>query len=1183
MKPSVKKVLIGVGGVFGVLVAIVVVMFLTLDPRAMIQKKKDELLAQASTKIGRPLTTGDVTAKLGASLSATVVDVKLGGLQDNSGTAGPDQIVVQQVSIEFSLLRALFSFGKDLYVERFVVDGLVVRAARDADGRWNFQDVLDKLAAEPSVESAPDDDRSILDHLRIASMVVRNGRVELNDAILGRPLVVDALNVNTSDVEIGKPLSLDVKANLVDGGRSSPVDVTATLATLPKGLSFDPVPDVSVRAAATNVDLGPWGGLLPVDSPAPVAGVLSANITTTLKQDLAIIDAAGTVIARGLVLRDALGAAATKAERATAPKGTPLDLDVELDAHMDDKTVLIRKLTAKGTGAAVDATLNMEGSGIAGIKQAAVKAKVDDLGKFLTALPPSLRGLPDAVIIDGPVAANLDKSGAELKAGLDLDGARVRYLGDDGAVFDKAAGKALHLALSGKDSGKSLDISDFALVVDSVKLGGKITVPLDDAVPLTADVHSGAVSLASLQGLIPPFRDALSRGDKVEGTLQIDLGATARGKSQLADIAVVLKGLDVNLASIIVKGSGDLKVKAQPVGDDINIAAVADFDGLQVKSVGDDGTASLDKPAGLPLRLDIDVKKSATSAVVNAVKLVVGKSTMTGKGQVTDIGGKKENLAVDFGSVDLAFNDLRQTIPGASVLPAGGRMKGVVSMRGALSAAGLAVDVKSLDMAFGTSVVKGSIGVENLSTPKLDVDLTTVNLSFNDIRGLADALGDLPVGGRYEGTVKVTGDTDKMSTLALDAKITKLIAAKSDLAGELSVKNLDQPQFTLTTKSDLLDVDALTAAFGGGSDEPADVPKKKSENPHGLGKATRDLLAGVNGKATLTAKRALVKGMKMSDFTGTLLMKNGVATFEKLEFGFYGGKVSASGTTLGLPAERTDYDIRLEGDNVDFGAFLRDQTKLGKLFKGTVSPKISIKGKGLAPGDFAITADGPAAMSFKELVIGGLDLLGPLNDAVKKATAGKPAGGFNSASASAGRGLVLSDFTALTEFVGGKLKLQKPVEANTPLGKIKIEGFSGLDSSLDFTSILSLTPATISKMTGGKVTPKNAVPLPFKIGGTWDAPRVSGFDVGALLKAILGEQVGAIVDKGKDAIKDAIQVEKDKVKDATKAETDKAKAKAKEEADKAKATAAKKAKEEADKAKKKATDALGGLLGGKKK
>ena len=1181
-----KKTLIGVGAVLGLLVVAVIVAVVTLDPLAMVQKKKDELLQQVSTKIGRQLTTGDVTARFGTSLGATVVDVKLAGPAGADGVASKDQVFVQQLDIKFSLLRAVFSLGKDLYVERFVVDGLVLRAARDADGRWNFQDILDTLAAEPKADEPVDDGNSILDDVRIASMLVRNARVELNDAVVGRPLAVDALNLEISDVEIGKPLVLAVTANLVDAAKQSPIDLGITLAKLPKGLKFDPVPDVSIRAALTDVDLAPWGQMLPVDSPGPVAGTLRTNLTASLKQDLAVIDVAGTISARGLVLRDALGATATKAVRAAAVKGTPLDLDVDVDAHVDEKATIVRRLKATGSGALVDASLTLEGDGIAGLKQAAVSAKIDNLATFLTALPPSLRGLPEEVTIDGPVAAVLTKNGADLTGSLDLDGARVRYVstGDDGVtspVFDKAAGKALHASVVGKDAGKSLDISEFSLVLDIVKLAGTIKIPLDDDEPFSADVHSGAVSLSSLQAMVPPFREAIGRGQKVAGTLQVDVVAGAEGRRQHADAAIVFKDLDVNLASVLVKGAGELKIKATPGGDDVSIIAGANFDGLQVKALGADGTATLDKPVGLPLRFDLDVVKKTTSAAVNAVKLVIGKSSVTGKGTVDDIGGKNERVAVDFGSVDVAFNDLRQTVPGASILPAGGHMRGMVSLRGGLSAERLGVDVKNLDIAFGSSAIKGTVGVENLGAPRLDVDLPTVNLAFSDLHGFAEALKDLPSDGRYDGSVKVKGDSGKMSTMALEAKITKLIVAKSDLAGEISVKNLDKPQFALTTTSSLLDVDALIAAFGG--DDDGDE-KKKSENPHGLGKAARDMIAGVSGKATMSATKAIVKDMKMSDFKGVLVMNKGIATFETLTFGFYGGTVSASGTTLGLPSEKTTWDIKLEGDNVDFGDFLSDQSKLGKLFKGTVSPKVGITGKGLAFGDFVVSADGPAAMAFKEFVIGGFDVLGPLNEAIKSATAGKT-GGFNAQNAKggAGRGLVLNDFVALTEFIGGKLKLQKPIEASTPLGKMKITGASGLDSTIDFDSVLDLSPATVSAMTGGKIKPKNDIPLPFKIGGTWDAPRISGFDVGALVKAIFGEQISAIVDKGKDAIEDALQGEKDKAKDAARAEADKVKDKAREEAARVKKKAKEKAKAEADRAKDKAKDALGGLLGGKKK
>lgn len=1131
MNPRAKKALLVAGGLTAVLGAAVVVAFVSLDPQAMVQQKKDALLADVSKQIGRQLTSGEVSASVGTSLSATIDAVSLAGPKGPDGSAGPPQLQVGKVHLQLSLLRALVSFGKDIHVERFTIDGLVLRAARDVDGRWDFQDILDTLdkGAAPD-EPEPKSDSNALTGVRIASVLVRDARLELNDAVLGRPLTVDALNMGVSDVVLGEPLKVWLKANLVDKGRASPIDLRVDLATLPKDLSFDPVPDVDVAALVTDVDLAPWGALLPVDSPAPVAGTLRVDAKATLKKNLQAVTVAGSIGARGLTLRDAIGATASRTERQLAPRGAPIDLDVAIDMAMDDDTTTVKKLTVNGSGAAIEGSLTMKGSGLVGLKQAAVTGKVADLSRFLTALPPSLRGLPPEVEIDGPVDIKLQKDGATLQAGLVLDGARVRYVTTDEAgvtspAFDKAAGKPLNLTLTGKDEGSALDISDFALVVDTVKLGGKLRLPSDSDTPFTADVHTGAVSLGSLQGLVPPFREAIGRGQKVEGTLQIDLTASAQGKQQVADAAIVLSGLDINLEGMIVRGKGSATVKASPGASDTGIIATADFDGLQIQK-GSGADTSLNKPAGLPLRLDVDVKKAATTATINAVKLVIGKSSITGRGEVTDIGGKSEKLNLDFGTVDVAFNDLRQAIPGAQSLPAGGRVKGALTVRGATSAAKLGIDAKNLDMTFGTSAIKGTIAVDNLDAPKLDIDLTSVGLAFDDIRGLSPSMADLPAGGRYDGSVKVKGDTAKLSTMQIDAKITRFVAAKSDLKGAIKITNLDKPQFALGTQSDLLDVDALRAAFGGGdSDTPTKKPGK-DENPSGLSKATRDLLSGVNGKASLQAKRAIVKGMTMSNFTGVLVMTRGVATFEKLEFGFYGGSVTASGTMLDLPTERTKYDIHFAGKDIDFGAFVADQTPIGKIFKGTVSPKLEVKGRGLAPGDFAVTADGPAALSFKQLIIGGLDVLGPIGDAMK--ATGK-AGGFNAAAAKKEPGLTLNNFTALTKFVGGRLQLEKPIEADTPLGKMKIEGSSGMDARLDYKSTLSLTPQTISAMTGGKVKLKDAVAVPMRIGGTWDKPQITGVDIKALLVAVVGDAAKAVIDKGKDA---AVDAAKDAAKDA---------------------------------------------------
>src|SRR5207247_418669 len=137
---------------------------------------------------------------------------------------------------------------KDLYVERFGVDKLVIRAARDGDGRWDFQDILDKLSADdPNAPPKPSDPSGnaksgapdFLKGLRIASVKIADGRVELNDAMLGRPLAVGALNIDVSDVELGKPLAVKIGANLEDGAKKSPVAIDTKLAVLPADLSFD--------------------------------------------------------------------------------------------------------------------------------------------------------------------------------------------------------------------------------------------------------------------------------------------------------------------------------------------------------------------------------------------------------------------------------------------------------------------------------------------------------------------------------------------------------------------------------------------------------------------------------------------------------------------------------------------------------------------------------------------------------------------------------------------------------------------------------------------------------------------------------------------------------------------------------------------------------------------------------
>jgi hypothetical protein len=1173
-----KKLLIVVAALLVLVIGAGVAAFFILDPKAMVAKKKDEVLANLSTKLGRQVTAGDVTASVGSQLKARIVNIQMAGPPVAEGApAKPAQMQIGSVDMRFSLVRALFSFGQDLYVERFVVQGLTLRAARDAEGNWDFADIqrnLDAAPDDPKDDKKPGD-KSFLEDLRIASMQIINGRIELDDKMLGRPLAVAGLNIDTSDVVLGDPLDVSLKASLEDAQRKSPIDVKAHLAVLPKDLVFDPLPGVDVTAKLMDVDLAPWGGLIPADVPAPVQGTLRTDVKASVQDDAKNLSIDGTLNARGLVLRDALSAVATAAERKAAPKGSPLDADLTIAMNIDQSAPRydVTKLTLTGSGLDVKATIAAKGTSLADLEKADVQATAQDLNRLLSALPPSLRGLPEAVRIDGPLAARVIANGTEIDANVNLDNARVRYLdlldpdaSDEdkaafvagAASFDKPVGKPLNVTVHGKKSSTALDIDKLALVVDTAKIGGTLSIPTADGEPLVADITSGAVELVSLQGLVPPFKEAIGKGQKVAGTVELKVKATKTGGAQQADAVVDLRSLDVNLASTVVRGGGNFTLKAAPAGDVVDLTVVANLDGLSIQKTGEGGNLVVNKPAGLPLRLDVAAKKTKAKADVSKLSLAIGKSTINGTGVVGGLDQKETTLAIDLGNVALAFDDLRAAVPGASKLPPGGRLTGAVKLGGGTSTDKLVVDAKGANITFGSSRIAGDVNIKNLSDPTLDVKLPTIDLAFDDVRNLSAGAGDLPAGGRFKGSLTMTGDTAKAATVKAHVKIESLTAQDSSMKGAVEIENLDKPKFTLGIQADMLNVDRLRGVNE--DNEPIDKsPKKKRENPHGLSKETREMLANVSGKGTITANKAIVKGIPVQKFKGVLTMTKGVARFDTLEFDMYGGSVTANGSFIDLPAERTAYTLKLKGKDIDMGAAVADQTDLGRIFTGRVSPDIKVDGKGLAARDFAITADGPAELVFKSLAISTLDFLGPIGEALGKSNkipkALKIASPGNT-------GTALDGFKAATRFVGGRLKLEKPIETNSGIGKITWTGAAGLDAGLDLDAGLELSPATIAKMTGNKVKPKNAIPVPVKVGGTWDKPRITGVDVGKLateiVKALGGEALDDLKDKGTDAAKDA-------AKDALGDLTGKNKDKDKKKDDKKKKTAAEKAAEEAKK------------------
>ena len=373
----------------------------------------------------------------------------------------------------------------------------------------------------------------------------------------------------------------------------------------------------------------------------------------------------------------------------------------------------------------------------------------------------------------------------------------------------------------------------------------------------------------------------------------------------------------------------------------------------------------------------------------------------------------------------------------------------------------------------------------------------------------------------------------------------------------------------------------------GTDEDEADDDKKKnspSDNPHGLSKSARHMLAKTSGKGRLRVAKTVFKGVPATQFDGDLKMEKGRLFFEKLDFDLYGGHVSGKSTKMDLPPEYTSYDINFDVQNIDLGRALAAHTSLGRIFEGRVSQEIQVKGRGLSFEDMAVSLEGPMQFESKGLRITNLDVLdgifGPVSTLAKKS--GLKMQSFNT------DGTELRDLLALFTIDRGRMSLKKAIKTDTPWGSMSVDGGAFLDKRLDFVATANLSPQTIAKWTQGKIKSKQSIPVPLKIGGTWNKPEIVGVDTKTLLPVLIGGAALGVAALAGDEIKNATGVDTKKIlesaadvektgkkalksaEDAAKKEAKKAEEQAKTEAKKAAKKAEDAAKKETKKAKKKA-------------
>ena len=217
--------------------------------------------------LGRRLTIGDVAFNPW-TLALRVDDIALAGASD----AAPPQLQIRQLRSKVSVS---WVFRLAPVIDRLEIDAPMVRLTRLADGRYDIDDVLARLAATP----AKDGDEPA--QFALHNIVVHGGAADFVD----QPLKTTH---RLRDLELGVPFlsalpserEINVEPRLaftLDGSRFDSAAVATPFAERGAG---------TVKIRLERFDVGPWLGYLPKSLPVrlqsgprerrPVAGVRAA-------------------------------------------------------------------------------------------------------------------------------------------------------------------------------------------------------------------------------------------------------------------------------------------------------------------------------------------------------------------------------------------------------------------------------------------------------------------------------------------------------------------------------------------------------------------------------------------------------------------------------------------------------------------------------------------------------------------------------------------------------------------------------------------------------------------------------------------------------------------------------------------------------------------------------------------
>jgi len=249
------KILLVMMIIFGLLAAGAYIFLKDLD----LNKYKDRITTQLSTRLGRQVRAGDINASFSLS-QGLVLSVDEIGVADDPAFSQEEIFSAQRVFLDADIMALVQQ--RKLSVKKVELANPILRLVRDVRGETNLQALISAVGSQKTGEAQEDEDLAGQDArskpsgsssgagralaVSVEEALLKDGQIILTDRVKSRPsvFVLNGVDVTLKDVALNKEFSFELdlgvfsrKDNVRVGGQCL-VDTKSTLVIL-DGLELD--------------------------------------------------------------------------------------------------------------------------------------------------------------------------------------------------------------------------------------------------------------------------------------------------------------------------------------------------------------------------------------------------------------------------------------------------------------------------------------------------------------------------------------------------------------------------------------------------------------------------------------------------------------------------------------------------------------------------------------------------------------------------------------------------------------------------------------------------------------------------------------------------------------------------------------------------------------------------------